>query len=144
MHRVVNNAPESVLYDEHRQQGVRSRDDGHLGGASGSGLSVFQNTFQVKADDGITDLYGVMYKPFDFDAKKKYPIIAFVSSRPADRKRDEDIHTEKRADRACSGRIHRVSRLEIAAATRSDRSGITITAAATYATTGSPIKKARH
>jgi dipeptidyl aminopeptidase/acylaminoacyl peptidase len=36
----------------------------------------------VKADDGITDLYGVMYKPFDFDPEKKYPIIAFVYPGP--------------------------------------------------------------
>ena len=28
----------------------------------------FPEPFKVKADDGITDLYGVMYKPFDFDA----------------------------------------------------------------------------
>ena len=38
--------------------------------------------FQVKADDGITDLYGVMYKPFDFDPNKKYPIIEYVYPGP--------------------------------------------------------------
>jgi dipeptidyl-peptidase 4 len=38
----------------------------------------FPETFKVKADDGITDLYGVMYKPFDFDSTKKYPIIEYV------------------------------------------------------------------
>jgi dipeptidyl-peptidase-4 len=38
--------------------------------------------FKVKADDGITDLYGVMYKPFDFDAQKKYPIIVYVYPGP--------------------------------------------------------------
>lgn len=38
--------------------------------------------FAVKADDGVTDLYGVLYKPFDFDPKKKYPIIAFVYPGP--------------------------------------------------------------
>jgi dipeptidyl-peptidase-4 len=42
----------------------------------------FPEPFKVKADDGITDLYGVMYKPFDFDANKKYPIIAFVYPGP--------------------------------------------------------------
>ena len=36
----------------------------------------------MKADDGITDLYGVMYKPFDFDPAKKYPIIAYVYPGP--------------------------------------------------------------
>jgi hypothetical protein len=36
----------------------------------------------VKADDGITDLYGVMYKPFDFDPSKKYPVILYVYPGP--------------------------------------------------------------
>jgi dipeptidyl aminopeptidase/acylaminoacyl peptidase len=42
----------------------------------------FPKTFNVKADDGITNLYGVMYKPFDFDETKKYPIIAYVYPGP--------------------------------------------------------------
>jgi len=31
--------------------------------------------FIVKAADGETDLYGVIYKPYDFDPNKKYPVI---------------------------------------------------------------------
>ncbi len=31
--------------------------------------------FVVKARDGVTDLYGVMYKPSNFDSTKSYPII---------------------------------------------------------------------
>ena len=42
----------------------------------------YPEPFKVKADDGITDLYGVMYKPFDFDPAKRYPIIAFVYPGP--------------------------------------------------------------
>ena len=42
----------------------------------------FPEPFKVKADDGITDLYGVMYKPFDFDPGKKYPIILYVYPGP--------------------------------------------------------------
>jgi len=38
--------------------------------------------FMVKADDGITDLYGVMYKPFDFDSTRKYPVISYVYPGP--------------------------------------------------------------
>ena len=38
--------------------------------------------FTVKAADGITDLYGVMYKPFDFDSTKVYPIIEYVYPGP--------------------------------------------------------------
>jgi dipeptidyl-peptidase 4 len=39
-------------------------------------------TFTVKAADGVTDLYGNIWKPFDFDAKKKYPIITYVYPGP--------------------------------------------------------------
>jgi len=42
----------------------------------------FPEPFKVKADDGITDLYGVMYKPFDFNLEGKYPIIAYVYPGP--------------------------------------------------------------
>ncbi len=42
----------------------------------------FPEPYTVKADDGMTDLYGVMYKPFDFDSTKKYPIIAYVYPGP--------------------------------------------------------------
>jgi dipeptidyl-peptidase 4 len=38
--------------------------------------------FTVKAADGVTDLYGVMYKPFDFDPERKYPIVAYVYPGP--------------------------------------------------------------
>ena len=42
----------------------------------------FPETFKVKAADGVTDLYGVMYKPFDFDSTKVYPIIDYVYPGP--------------------------------------------------------------
>ena len=40
--------------------------------------------FHVKAADGETDLWGVMYKPSDFDPDRKYPIITFVYPGPQD------------------------------------------------------------
>ena len=42
----------------------------------------YPETFVVKAADGITDLHGVMYKPYDFDPSKKYPIIEYVYPGP--------------------------------------------------------------
>ncbi|WP_347922874.1 DPP IV N-terminal domain-containing protein [Pontimicrobium sp. SW4] len=42
----------------------------------------FPEPFKFKADDGITDIYGVMYKPFDFDENKKYPLIEYVYPGP--------------------------------------------------------------
>jgi dipeptidyl-peptidase 4 len=38
--------------------------------------------FVVKAADGITDIHGVMWKPFDFDADRRYPVIAHVYPGP--------------------------------------------------------------
>ncbi|MGE0553212.1 MAG: DPP IV N-terminal domain-containing protein [Gemmatimonadales bacterium] len=44
--------------------------------------------FTVKAADGVTDLYGVLYRPFDFDPSRRYPVIDlqymgnFVQSAP--------------------------------------------------------------
>ncbi|MFC1476920.1 DPP IV N-terminal domain-containing protein [candidate division KSB1 bacterium] len=42
----------------------------------------FPERFTVKADDGVEDIYGVMFKPFDLDPNKKYPIIAHVYPGP--------------------------------------------------------------
>lgn len=42
----------------------------------------FPELFTVKAADGVTDLYGVMYKPYDFDSTKVYPIIDYVYPGP--------------------------------------------------------------
>ncbi len=39
-------------------------------------------TIKVKAKDGVTDLYGVMYKPFNFDSTRKYPVISYVYPGP--------------------------------------------------------------
>ncbi len=38
--------------------------------------------FTVKAADGVTDLYGVMYRPFDFDSTKVYPLVEYVYPGP--------------------------------------------------------------
>ena len=39
-------------------------------------------TFKVKAADDATDLHGVMWKPFNFDSTKTYPIITYVYPGP--------------------------------------------------------------
>ncbi|HEY9229729.1 MAG TPA: DPP IV N-terminal domain-containing protein, partial [Gemmatimonadaceae bacterium] len=38
--------------------------------------------FVVKSADGVTDIYGNLWRPFDFDSTKKYPIIANVYPGP--------------------------------------------------------------
>jgi dipeptidyl-peptidase-4 len=76
----VDAAPQAVLCDS-RGNILLELETVDLSLLSEAGFQ-FPETFKVKADDGLTDLYGVMYKPFDFDASKKYPIIAYVYPGP--------------------------------------------------------------
>lgn len=76
----VNTAPKSVLYNRSGQV-VMELETADLSVLMDAGYQ-FPEPYQVKAGDGITDLYGVMYKPFDFDSTKQYPIIAYVYPGP--------------------------------------------------------------
>jgi dipeptidyl-peptidase-4 len=76
----VHSAPHSVLYDRAGAM-VLDLATTDLSALMDAGFHM-PEPFQVKADDGVTDLYGVMYKPFDFDPNKKYPIIEFVYPGP--------------------------------------------------------------
>ena len=42
----------------------------------------FPEPFVAEAADGFTDIYGVMYKPYDFDPDRTYPIVAYVYPGP--------------------------------------------------------------
>ena len=76
----VNTIPKSVLYDNAGRK-IMDLETADFSRLLETGYK-FPQPFKVKADDGITDLYGVMYKPFDFDSTKKYPIIAYVYPGP--------------------------------------------------------------
>ncbi len=76
----VNTAPKSTLYDGSGKK-VMELETTDISLLVAAGYK-FPEPFKVKADDGITDLYGVMYKPFDFDPNKKYPIIEYVYPGP--------------------------------------------------------------
>jgi dipeptidyl-peptidase 4 len=76
----VDGAPESMLYDVTGVSAMKLETP-DLKPLLEAGFK-FPEPFLVKADDGITDIYGVMYKPFDFDPAKKYPIIAYVYPGP--------------------------------------------------------------
>ena len=76
----IDGSPESVLYDTLGNT-VLKLETPDLKPLMDAGFK-FPEPFTVKADDGVTDLYGVMYKPFDFDPAKKYPIIAYVYPGP--------------------------------------------------------------
>ncbi len=76
----VNSIPESVLYDASGAK-ILDLEKTDMSRALEAGFK-FPEPFMVKADDGMTNLYGVMYKPFDFDPLKKYPVIAYVYPGP--------------------------------------------------------------
>jgi len=76
----VNTAPKSTLYNSDGKK-VLDLETTDLSSLFAAGYK-FPQVFKVKADDGVTDLYGVMYKPFDFDSTKKYPIIEYVYPGP--------------------------------------------------------------
>jgi dipeptidyl aminopeptidase/acylaminoacyl peptidase len=76
----VNTAPKSALYNTEGRK-IMDLETADLSNLFAAGYK-FPQVFKVKADDGITDLYGVMYKPFDFDSTKKYPVIAYVYPGP--------------------------------------------------------------
>ncbi len=76
----VNAGPKSVLYDNNGRK-IMDLETADLSRLMAAGYK-FPEPYKIKADDGITDLYGVMYKPYDFDPAKKYPIIEYVYPGP--------------------------------------------------------------
>jgi dipeptidyl aminopeptidase/acylaminoacyl peptidase len=76
----VNSIPKSTLYNTEGKK-IMDLETTDLSSLLAAGYK-FPQVFKVKADDGITDLYGVLYKPFDFDSTKKYPIIEYVYPGP--------------------------------------------------------------
>jgi len=76
----VNTVPKSVLMDNAGNK-VMDLETTDLSLLMATGYK-FPEPFKVKADDGVTDIYGVMYKPFNFDPSKKYPIIEYVYPGP--------------------------------------------------------------
>jgi dipeptidyl aminopeptidase/acylaminoacyl peptidase len=76
----VNAAPRSTLYAADGRK-VLDLEVADLSSLFSTGYK-FPQPFKVKADDGFTDIYGVMYKPNDFDSTKKYPVIEYVYPGP--------------------------------------------------------------
>ena len=76
----VNTIPQSVVRNA-RGDAVLELETADFSQMAGSGWQL-PEPFVVKADDGVTDIYGVMYLPFDFDPNKTYPIIAYVYPGP--------------------------------------------------------------
>ncbi|HEY6943546.1 MAG TPA: DPP IV N-terminal domain-containing protein [Candidatus Acidoferrum sp.] len=76
----VDTAPKSVLLDGQGTP-LNELETTDVSQLIAAGFK-YPEMFKVKADDGVTDLYGVIYKPFDFDASRKYPVIEYVYPGP--------------------------------------------------------------
>jgi dipeptidyl-peptidase-4 len=76
----VDLAPKSVLRNAQGQK-LMDLEETDLSALRKTGWKM-PETFVVKAGDGVTDLFGNMWKPFDFNPKKKYPIILHVYPGP--------------------------------------------------------------
>lgn len=76
----VDTTPKTTLHDQTGRK-IMDLEEADLSLLFQAGYK-FPEIFTVKAGDGVTDLYGVMYKPFDFDSTKLYPIIEYVYPGP--------------------------------------------------------------
>jgi dipeptidyl-peptidase-4 len=76
----VNTVPAAALFDGTGRK-VMDLEEADFSALTAAGYQ-FPEPYKVKAADGITDIYGVMYKPFDFDPEKHYPIVAYVYPGP--------------------------------------------------------------
>ena len=77
----VDHKPASALYNVQTGKKIMELEEADFSSLMKAGYK-FPERFKVKAADGITDLYGVMYKPFDFDSTNVYPIIDYVYPGP--------------------------------------------------------------
>ena len=76
----INTIPTAVLLDNNGNK-VMDLQESDFSQLFANGYK-FPELFTVKAADGVTDLYGVMYKPFNFDSTKVYPIVDYVYPGP--------------------------------------------------------------
>ncbi len=79
-YEAVGVPPTTALYDSegHRIATLAESDSSQF---KKLGMSM-PELFTFKADDGKTDLYGVLYKPSNFNASEKYPLLIDVYGGP--------------------------------------------------------------
>ena len=85
----VDRAPEVVLRDAAGAK-VMDLEKADLSRLTEYGWKL-PETFMVKAADGVTDLYGNMWKPFDFDPNEEVSDHRPRLPRPADGRRDAHV-----------------------------------------------------
>jgi dipeptidyl aminopeptidase/acylaminoacyl peptidase len=77
----IEKAPVTVLRAVPDGRVIRKLEDSDVSRLMAAGFKPAQ-VFSVKARDGVTDLYGVIYLPPKLDSTKKYPIIDHIYPGP--------------------------------------------------------------
>ncbi len=76
----VNTVPASALFDATGRK-ILDLEEADFSALTDAGYQ-FPEPYKIESADGVTDIYGVMYKPYDFDPSKKYPIVEYVYPGP--------------------------------------------------------------
>jgi dipeptidyl aminopeptidase/acylaminoacyl peptidase len=76
----INTVPATALYDNTGRR-LMTLEESDFSQLLQAGYR-FPEPFRVKAADGVTDLYGIIYRPFNFDSAKVYPVIDYVYPGP--------------------------------------------------------------
>jgi dipeptidyl aminopeptidase/acylaminoacyl peptidase len=74
-------APQSVVRDGLTGKQLTKLEEMDLSKLKELGFAL-PSTFSVKAADGVTELFGNLWKPIDFDSTKTYPVIVYVYPGP--------------------------------------------------------------
>lgn len=77
----TNTPPVSVLRDASTGKVIRQLQQADISDLTASGWRP-PESFEALAADGKTPVYGLMYKPSNFDATKKYPVIDDIYTGP--------------------------------------------------------------
>lgn len=110
----VDDTPYTILRDVNGRK-VMDLEKADLSRLMESGYK-FPTRFKVKAADGITDLYGVLYLPFDLDSTKLYPIVEYVYPGPQEEAVNHTFY-------APSYRLEQLAQLGFAVVTVGNRGG---------------------
>ena len=96
--------------------------------------------FTVKARDGVTDLYGLMFRPTDFDPNKKYPIVNSIYPGPQSGSVGSRSFSPARGDTQALAELGSSSSSSTAWGRPTARRSSTRPTTATWATTPSPTR----
>ncbi|MDT3403683.1 prolyl oligopeptidase family serine peptidase [Mucilaginibacter terrae] len=79
----INTAPVTALYRTIDGKKVMDLEQADISKLMATGIKL-PEVFVAKARDGVTDCWGILCRPSNFDAQKSYPIIEYIYAGPHD------------------------------------------------------------